>query len=100
MPSPPLRLLCALYEAMSDPVSLDDSGVATAAAAAASAIRARGYDLGESGRFPGLYKLLAHDDAAVRAEVGSEFGLVISPMPGGPKCGSKFEFTLNPFIPS
>ena len=70
--TPPLRLLCALYEAISDPVSLDDSGVATAAAAAAFALRARGYDLGESGRFPGLYKLLAHDDAAVRAEVGSD----------------------------
>ena len=86
---------------MSDPVSLDDSGVATAAAAAASAIRARGYDLGESGRFPGLYKLLAHEDAAVRAEVGSEFGLVIiSPMPGGSKCGSKCDFTFIPFIQS
>ena len=67
--APPLRLLCAIYEALSDPTALDDSGVAAAAAAAARALRARGYDLGESGRFPGLYKLLAHDDVAVRAEV-------------------------------
>lgn len=66
----PPPLLHALYEALAFPSALDDAGVAAAASAAARALRARGYDLGESGRFPGLYKLLASGDAATRAEVG------------------------------
>ena len=49
--------------------------MAAAASAAARALRARGYDLGESGRFPGLYKLLASGDAATRAEVRARGGV-------------------------
>ena len=72
-PLPP-PLLHALYEALAFPSALDDAGVAAAASAAARALRARGYDLGESGRFPGLYKLLASGDATTRAEVRGEEG--------------------------
>ena len=70
----PPPLLHALYEALAFPSALDDAGVAAAASAAARALRARGYDLGESGRFPGLYKLLASGDAATRAEVRARGG--------------------------
>ena len=37
---------------------------------AARILRSRGFDLGESGRYPGHYKLLASEDSAARAEVG------------------------------
>ncbi|KAG1656407.1 hypothetical protein FOA52_009385, partial [Chlamydomonas sp. UWO 241] len=69
--TPPTQLLCALYEGLSFPGLLEDAVVAGGVARAACTLRASGYDLTESGRFTGLYKLLASPDEATRAEMHS-----------------------------
>eukprot|EP00798_Chlamydomonas_sp_ICE-L_P003399 gene3399-13439_t len=87
----PSSLVCALYECLSNPQMLNDSAVAEALIAAVQSLTTLGYDMlsdsavaealmtavqslaalgydeGESGRYPGLYKMLAYPDTSARA---------------------------------
>lgn len=67
----PPEVVCGLFEALSFEVLLEDAGVAAALEAALARLApSHELQLAQGGRYPGLYRLLAHPNSAIRSIVG------------------------------
>ena len=63
-------MVCGLFEALSFEALLEDAGVAAALEAALVKLApSHELQLAQGGRYPGLYRLLAHPNSTIRAIV-------------------------------
>lgn len=73
----PAQVVCSLFESLSFEELLEDAGVAAALEAALVQLApSHELQLAQGGRYPGLYRLLAHPNSAIRSIVGAHAAFV------------------------